>query len=260
VWDYPQWSTLPAAASGTWVEAPAETVHQGFDLQLLAVRFVDPGHPEQQLGTRFRMWVRNNSEEPIEQPFNVVAMASNSRDPQADLPQAGVRIEKIAAGEIQAVDVRLPVEANTMTRDEEGNSVPFQFLHLIADSDREITEVFEGNNGAVLDRQDILPVDPALFAAEAEQAGNGALVNLAGEGFGPEAGQVLVNVGDVELQAEILGWYDLGVQLRLPRFAPTAETPAELIVVRGDQAASNPLTVSINSSGLVAQASVSQLP
>ena len=39
-----------------WPWSPAQ-----FDLQLLAVRFVDPGHPDQKLGPRYRVWFRNNS-------------------------------------------------------------------------------------------------------------------------------------------------------------------------------------------------------
>lgn len=260
-WDYyPVWTPMPVVTCGTWVDVPTVVVNAGYDVQLLATRFVDPGHPEQQLGPRYRVWLRNNSPVAIEQPFNVLAYASNDRDPAIGLPEAGVRIQRIEAGQIQSIDLRLPFEANTLSRDAEGHKVPFQFLHVIADSHREVPEAFEENNGAVLARGDILPVDPAVFAADSEQLVSGSVINVAGEGFGPEPGQVLVNVGGVERQAEIVGWYDLGVQVRLPGLTLASDAPAELVVVRGDQAASNPLTVSLSAAGNVAQTTALQSP
>lgn len=253
VWDYPVWNPMPVVACGTWVDVPPVVVDAGLDLQLLAVRFVDPGHPDQQYGPRFRAFIRNNSNVAIEQPFNVLAYASNERTPGQG-PEAGVRIKRIDAGEIQSVDIRLPFDANILGRDAEGRKVPFQFLHVIVDSHRELPEAFEANNGAVLARGDILPVDPAIFAADPEGAPAGATMLVAGEGFGPEAGQVLVNVGGLELQGEILGWYDLGVQVRLPELALAADTNAEVVVIRGDTAASNPLTVTIKAAGSVSPA------
>ena len=73
----------------------------------------------------------------------------------------------------------------------------------------------------------------------------GGEVILAGEGFGPQPGQVLVHVGGRELEGEILGWYDLGVRWTLPKLAIAGPTEAEVIVVRGDGAAANPLRITI---------------
>jgi hypothetical protein len=238
-WNYPVWVDLPVASCGTWVDVQPLEVDSGVDLQLLAVRFVDPGHPELDEGTRYRIWVRNNSTQTIVRDFNVVLMASNSREPAEDLPQSGLRITSIDPGEIQAIDIRLPIEANTLNRDS-GNASPFSQLHVLVDSHREIPEVVEENNGAVIARGDILPVDPVIFGADRSTPAAGSEMSVAGEGFGPEPGQVLVHVGGVELQAEILGWYDLGVRVRLPALALASPTEAQLMVVRGDTAASNP--------------------
>jgi hypothetical protein len=68
---------------------------------------------------------------------------------------------------------------------------------------------------------------------------------LAGEGLGPQPGQVLVNVAGRELQAEVLGWYDLGVRITVPQLGLSESTPAEVIVVRGDGAATNPVKVTL---------------
>lgn len=245
-WEHPIWHSLPLASSGTWVDVPPVAVHNRDDLQLLAVRFVDPGHPEEKLGPRYRVWIRNNGDQARTQPFNVVLLASVDGRPTEDSPQAGVRVEGIEPGDVQSMDIRLPIEALDMARDHgRDDPIPFGTLHVIVDADREIREVFESNNGADLTRQDILPVDPAAFELDPAAAPADGQVSLAGEGFGPQPGQVLVHLGNIEMQAEILGWYDLGVQLRLPNLPLAGPTEANLIVIRADGAAANPLKVTV---------------
>ncbi|MGE5195427.1 MAG: hypothetical protein ACM3U2_23280 [Deltaproteobacteria bacterium] len=247
-WNYPVWAGLPVISCGTWVDVPIVSVPSGIDVQLLAVRFVDPGHPEQRMGPRYRVWFRNNSSVPVEQPFDLVVYASNDRLPGMGLPETGVRVTGMEAGQIQAVDLRLPWEANVLGRDPQGNKIPFRYLHLIVDSQRELPEMDETNNGAVLDRFDILPVDPAIFSAALDSAG-GQIVDIAGEGFGPEAGQAVIELNGQELPLEILGWCDVGVQVRLPSLVFSEPTKAEIIIIRGDKAASNPHPVSVPPEG-----------
>jgi hypothetical protein len=121
----------------------------------------------------------------------------------------------------------------------------FPKLGVMVDTRNEIEEQTKENNGMALERDKILMVDPAVFAADAKQATMGQTVNLAGEGLGPEAGQVLVRVGSLELQAEIEGWYDLGVQIKLPSLPLAGEAKAELVVVRGDGAMANPIALKL---------------
>jgi hypothetical protein len=244
-WQTPVWVSLPVVVSGTWVDVDPVAAHTRDDVQLLAVRFVDPGHPDENLGPRYRVWFRNNSELPLARPFNVVALASADGRLEGDLPQSGIRVTGIEAGQTQTVDLRLPVGALDMARDAVGQPLPFEKLHVLIDADREIDEVFETNNGANLARADILLVDPAAFEADPATAPGGAEVVVAGEGFGPEPGQVLLHLGNVEMQAKILGWYDLGVRLVLPALPLAGPTEANLIVIRGDGAAANPLAVTI---------------
>lgn len=244
-WDYPVWYELPVVVCGTWVDVEPIVIDEGLDLQLLAVRFVDPGHPELREGPRFRVWARNNSARTIVKDFNVLLMAANSREAVTELPQAGVRVDSIEPGEIKAFDIRLPFEASAMGRDADGNAIPFSQLHVLVDSHREIPEAFEENNGAIIARGDILPIDPVIFGSDSIAPLPGTELNIAGEGFGPEPGQVLVHIGGVELQAEIEGWYDLGVRVKLPSLALASPTDAQLIVIRGDTAASNPLTIQL---------------
>ncbi len=244
-WEYPVWVSLPVVSSGTWVDVDPVPAHNRADLQLLAVRFVDPGHPEEKLGPRYRIWIRNNCDEALAQPFNVLLLASVDGRAAGDSPQAGVRVEGIEAGDTQSLDIRLPFEALEMARDAQGNPVPYATVHVIVDADRNIEEIFETNNGADLKRADILPVDPAAFELEPAVAPAGGEVLLAGEGFGPEPGQVLVHLGNIEMQAEIRGWYDLGVQLILPNLPLAGPTESDIIVIRGDGAAATPLKVTI---------------
>lgn len=246
VYDYPVWQPLTTVTAGTWVDVPEVTVvAKQYDVQLLAVRFVDSGHPEKKEGPRFRVWIRNNSPDDVATPFNVMVIAADGDQLTKDLPQAGVRVDAIAAGETQAIDIRLPWDAYELSRDEAGRAVPFSDLHVVVDSNREITETSEDNNGIAIARGEILPVDPAAFSTDVDTVIPGEMVSIAGEGLGPEPGRVLLNVNGLELEPEIQGWYDLGVRIKVPSLPLTGITEAELVIVRSDSAATTPLKLKI---------------
>jgi hypothetical protein len=245
-YDVPAWTPLPAITAGTWVdvEKPVVAAEQ-YDLQLLAVRFVDPGHPDEKLGPRYRVWFRNNSPKPITQAFNVMLLAGDEQQPGRNAPQAGVRVTAVEAGDTQSVDIRLPFDA-TQGPGPQANAAPFKYLHVLLDANQEINDVNRANNGVRLTPGEILPVDPAAFETDPKSVPAGGEVILAGEGFGPEPGKVLVHLGGVEMEAEILGWYDLGVRMKMPELPLAGATQAELIVIRGDGAAANPLAITVN--------------
>ncbi len=242
-YDYPVWNPLPLVACGTWIDVSPVIVVAGQDVQLLAVRFVDNGHPEQNLGSRYRIWVRNNSPVQIVTPFSVLLLASNEQVPTVETPQTGVVVPSMDIGETKVLDIRLPLAANRLGTTPEGYRVPFTYLHALVDSHQQLPETFEDNNGAVLLRTDILPVDPAAFSTDLTAAAPESLLTIAGEGFGPEPGQVIVSVYGQQVQAEIHGWYDLGIRFEVPNFELTQPVDVEVLVVRGDSAVSNPLTV-----------------
>jgi len=149
-WDfYPIWIPLYHCGCGYWYDVPLVKIVEGVDLQLLAVRLIDSGDAAENQGPAYRVWVRNNSHVAILHPFNVLALTARDGRPASDLPQAGVRVDAIEAGQIIPVDIRLPVAAS---------SSDLPMLHVLVDSHREIAEVYEDNNGAVLNRADILPV------------------------------------------------------------------------------------------------------
>lgn len=244
-YNYPTWQTLPVTSCGTWVDAPQVNVAaNAIDVQLLAVRFVDNGQPEQNFGPRYRVWVRNNSAVPVTQPFQVTLVASNTPASGPDLPWAGVMVPSIDAGAVVPVDIRLPLNVQRMYQAPDGHNVPFEYLHVLVDSAQQLGDVDPTNNGTVIARREVLPVDPAAFTTDAASAAPGAVVTIAGEGFGPEPGQVLVSINGQPRQAVIYGWYDLGVQFEMPPDAPVGDNAvAEVIIVRGDGAAANPLSV-----------------
>src|SRR5262249_1724800 len=134
-------------------------IHEGLDLQLLAVRTVDSGDPEAKLGLAVRVWFRNNSPVTVNHPFNVVALAARNLKATTDLPQAGVRVDAIGAGQTLAVDIPLPLEPN---------SPEFPMFHVLVDSHREISEVNEGNNGLVIKRAEVKAVEIAQAAGPEE--------------------------------------------------------------------------------------------
>jgi hypothetical protein len=243
-YDFPVYP-LPVVSCGTWIDVPPVIVSAGQDVQLLAVRFVDNGHPEQNQGPRYRLWTRNNSPNQIVTPFSVLLLASNEKKPAVDLPQMGVVVPSMDIGETQVLDVRLPLAANRLGITSQGYRVPFNYLHVLVDSHQQIPETFEDNNGAVLLRRDILPVDPAAFSTDRTAAEPNSLLTIAGEGLGPEPGQVIVSVYGQQVQAEIHGWYDLGIRFAVPNFELPQPVEAEVLVVRGDSAVANPLTVQL---------------
>lgn len=253
-YDYPVWNPLPVVACGTWIDVSPVVVTTGQDLQLLAVRFVDNGHPEQNQGPRYRVWARNNSPTQIVTPFSVQLLASNDQVPRAELPQSGVVIPSMDIGETQVLDIRLPLSANRLGTTPEGHRVPFAYLHVLIDSHQQIPETFEDNNGAVVLRKDVLPVDPVAFSTDLTASAPEGLLTLAGEGLGPEPGQVFVSVYGQQVQAEIQGWYDLGIRFEVPNFELSQPVDAEVLVVRGDGAVSNPLTVRLAPKDLIEEA------
>lgn len=235
----------------SWVDDEPPAAQEGtdqadVDLELIAIRFVDNGNVEKNIGPRYRVLIRNNGKQPVDHPFNVAAVLGATEEPTERTPRAGKRVEGIDAGQTIAVDIRLPVEANTTAKDADGHSVAqFPKLGVMVDTRNEVEEQNKENNGMALDRDSILMVDPVVFAADSKQVTLGQEIDLAGEGLGPEAGQVLVKVGNLELQAEIEGWYDLGVRIKMPSLPLAGDTKAELVVIRGDGAAANPMALAV---------------
>lgn len=234
-WTYPKWCGLYRHTCGHYVNVPVVVV-QGVDLQLLAIRLVDSGDAEQNLGPRFRVWIRNNTPAPLLKPFNVLALAARDVVPSADLPQAGVRIESMQPAQILPVDIRLPIQANDPN---------LGMVHVLVDSHRELAEAFEDNNGLVLPRSEVMSVDPALLAADTQAAAPGAEINIAGEGLGAAPGQVIVKLAGLDMAGEVIGWSELGLRIRLPVLQIVNPVDAQIIAIRADGKQIPPLPLKV---------------
>ncbi len=254
--DYPVFYGLPTCDCGTWVDVAPVAVDAGLDIQCLAVRFVDNGHAEKELGPRYRVWVRNNSRVDIKQGFDVMMMASMDDKMAEALPHAGSRVAAIKAGETISLDVRLPFAATSMGHDLAGAPMAFNKLHVIADARNELKEINRKNNGAVVARTSILPVDPALLNVE-KTAAAGSEISLAGEGLGPEGGKVIIDIAGTETEGEIQGWTDVGARVKLPNVAINGATDANIVMIRGDGAATSPVSIKLVASNSAAASTAS---
>jgi hypothetical protein len=236
----------------TWVDdqpPSADEASDKVDLEIVAVRLVDNGHAEKKIGPRYRIWIGNNSKLPLDRPFDV-AIATAEKIGEAPegqtLPHGAKRIKGIDAGQAVPVDIRLPLAANETVKSDGGESVAkFPVLEIVIDPRNEIDEASKKNNAGAMEREKIELVDPSLFAAETKEVASGTPLNLAGEGFGPEAGQAVVRVGGLELNAQIEGWYDLGARIKMPELPLASATKAQLVLIRGDGAATNPLEIDL---------------
>ena len=138
----------------------------------------------------------------------------------------------------------VPATGRTTRRNNSSSAKNGEVARLV-DANREVAETTDINNGARLAPAAILPVDPASFELQPGSARPGEEVLLAGEGLGPQPGRVLIQVNGREMDGVILGWYDLGVRWTVPRLAPNAPVEADVVVVRGDGAAANPVKITL---------------
>jgi hypothetical protein len=126
----------------------------GIDVQFTSIRQLDAGDPSKNLAPAYRVWFTNNTDVDINQPFDVAILAANSTTLSQGLPYAAVRVDGMAAGETMSADIRLPIEAMSMTGNN-GQPAAFTYLHTIVDSQNELVETNKQNNLAVFARQDI---------------------------------------------------------------------------------------------------------
>lgn len=138
-------------------ESPAEVVElaKGIDLELIDVRMLDAGKPNEQ-GPRYRVSFRNNGSTAIDQPFNITMMASTEMQIEEGLPQTLVRVGSIPTGQTKFVDMRLPPTVFNMTGETEGRPTQFSKLLVFIDREEEINDANRDNNLAGLDKNDVL--------------------------------------------------------------------------------------------------------
>ena len=130
------------------------TVAGGVDVEFTKIRQLDAGDAAKNLAPAYRVWFHNNSDVDINQPFDVALLASADEQLSEGLPYRNIRVDGIAADETMSVDIRLPIEALSMSSDD-GQAAPYAYVHTIIDSQRELVETDKLNNLSVDSREEI---------------------------------------------------------------------------------------------------------
>jgi hypothetical protein len=104
------------------------------------------------------MTLRNKSGLSVSQQFNVALAASIGRQATAESAFATQRVNGLEAGQLLAVEVRLPAKAYNMGLNADGQPVPFAFLTAVVDSHQEVPETDRDNDFMVLGRGEIVMV------------------------------------------------------------------------------------------------------
>lgn len=137
-------------ANNAVVEQPVPA--KELDVELVDVRVVNPGDLEFKVGPRFRVKLRNNGETAVKK-FSVTLVATGEGDENS--PTASKEVASLAPGKEIEVDVRLPVESLTLTRDAQGKPAPFAKLVAAVDSTELLEETDEENNVQVFERTEL---------------------------------------------------------------------------------------------------------
>jgi hypothetical protein len=211
------------------------------DLELIAIRFVDLGFPHKKLGPAYRVRFRNAGSDDTTAPFWIALAADNGQQPTHAAKSASRQIAQLKAGGELSVDIRLPWEVMTMGSDSTGRAVPFSTLFVSLDTLGQIAETDERNNAARLARGEIPEVSPMLFGTDRGKLSAGDTVILLGEGLGPRAGGVAMELAGVAIPLETCGWHHRGVQVRLPAFPFAKAVDVKFAVTRHDGASARPL-------------------
>ena len=204
-------------------------------MQLIDLRFVDPGNPIEKVGPRFRIFFRNSSPA-ISLPFDMVLAGGIDRQLKAGLPQAVERVSALQPGQTIGVDVRLPIEAMAMAYPGEDRPAPFSMLFVLIAGQQDLLGGARMKTLAVVPRIGIQSVELAIIKPANPVAPAGATITLRGEGFGLQTGQVGLILPGLKLVAQVVNWGPLGIQVKLPELALAAPTAGKLLVLRTDGA------------------------
>lgn len=99
--------------------------------------------PAENLGPRYRVTVLNDSTTNVNQEFTVKLTSSQDAIPAANLPGSIKRVSGLNAGATTTVDIRLPPDQS------------YQFVSIVVDGEREVSDANRANNAAVMSVQAI---------------------------------------------------------------------------------------------------------
>jgi hypothetical protein len=214
-----------------------------FPIELVDVRLIDIGNAAEGQGPRFRVVIKNVMPFPLNQPFEVLLSAGINDEASAELPTAIQGVQQLGPGEIAPVEVRLPAEAMAMAYPGREEPAPFSVLHVLIAGPKNALGSSSITKLAATPLSEVRLADLAVAPPANGAVAVGSPLELQGEGFGLQAGQVVLNVAGLKLNAEVLGWSELGIAVRMPQLALTEPTPVQVTVVRADGQAAQPLSL-----------------
>lgn len=223
--------------------APSAAPGAQFPVELLDVRLVDVGNAEAGQGPRFRVVIKNAMPFPLSQPFEVLLSGGIDNQASPELPTAVQGIQQLAPGEIAPVELRLPVEVMAMAYPGRQEPAPFSVLHVLIAGPKNALGSSSITTLASLPLGEVRLVDLMVAPPANGAVPVGSPLELQGEGFGPQPGQVVLNVAGLKLSAEVLGWSEVGIAVRMPQLALTEPTPIQVVVLRADGQPARPLSL-----------------
>jgi hypothetical protein len=167
-------------------------------------------------------------------PFDLVLAAGIDGKFQPILPQTSERVAALTPGQTLTFDLRLPVESLSMAYPGQSEPAPFSTLFVLVSDSQDLLGNTRIEQLAALPRTRVPMVDLALVNPADSIVPSGATLTLAGEGFGFEAGNVVLSLPGLDLQTQVIGWGPGSVQVKLPQLPLAAGTLGKLVVTRGD--------------------------
>jgi len=137
------------------VVVPVQVAPAMADVVIDKILLLETGDPNQNLGPLVRVFVANHGNAAAGR-FSLGLYASLQSQPNPEMIPAGLDLPGLAAGQHEAVDVRLPVQALAMM--EAGQPMPqtFRMLFVVADVQNEVVEAEKRNNLVPISSADLL--------------------------------------------------------------------------------------------------------
>jgi len=160
------------------MDAPTAQVDQTTlpDLKVIEVRLVDAGDATQDLGPCYRVTVQNDSTAAA-RGFDVSLVAGIDFECFEETTELHIRVEHLAGGQAESVDLRLPVAALNLRRDAQGSDGEYRLLLVVLDRGNEIEERSVQNNRTALDRAEVRSVELRLISSNLRDASDGESVS-----------------------------------------------------------------------------------
>jgi hypothetical protein len=233
---------VPDRPSGSFTQARAQ--QSPADLELADLRLFDAGDAEKQRGPAFRLLIRNAGAVAAGR-FQVGLFASATEKPEGAGCPARCEVVEVKPGATVAADIRLPVEALTMTRSPDGRALPFPTLVVGLDLENRVPELNEKNNSVVVQRNQIRWMDTRLQKLEKKQALLGRGWVLRGEGLQRPGLMAALEVQGLKIAAEIVQREDSILRVKAPALLLTKPVAAQLRLFAPDGFQSEPLDVEL---------------